>query len=308
MNSKEELKELPDKWYIFAKTEDKARFLFPHFNKLQGLPQNNGWSSNNTYHINDYCLTFDGIKHDSNHKSYTQLTSFTEISFEDFKRLVLKEETMDTNSTKEENKVIKISETLLFTYYNASQPHQKEYLTKHFQLDGSTTVGSIKGLYELACPDWKPKIKANHPDCFKEDRVWRRKILNGEGKKFYYLNDITEGEFASNSSSCERTNLVYTFTTQQEADNNALLYNTMMLMRSWAKFYNEVDEYKPTWSNDTYSKYGIKINYNKLEACYKYNENVFIFQTSVSSQKRAEEMLAEFKDDLEKLIQLGMFN
>jgi len=36
-------------------------------------------------------------------------------------------------------------------------------------LDGTTTDEAIRGLYEMACGTWKPKIKANHPDCFPED-------------------------------------------------------------------------------------------------------------------------------------------
>jgi hypothetical protein len=36
-------------------------------------------------------------------------------------------------------------------------------------LDGRTTDEAIRGLHELACSTWKPKIKANHPDCFPED-------------------------------------------------------------------------------------------------------------------------------------------
>ena len=36
-------------------------------------------------------------------------------------------------------------------------------------MNGCTTVGAIRGLYELACGEWKPKIKANHPDCFPKE-------------------------------------------------------------------------------------------------------------------------------------------
>ncbi len=305
--SKEELKELPDKWYCEV-TEDNQEVL----NTWRRTKCDEKWMYKTvdtgyfilSKHIDDNSYFYGGrhIRTDEDFKDYK------EISFKDFKRLVLKEEIMETNNTKEENKVIKISSDTLFSYFKAATDIQKEYLTKHFQLDGSTTVGSIKGLYELACPDWKPKIKANHPDCFKEDKVWKREIFPAEKKKFYLLERCSNNGFKVSSGDSRYTNAITTFQSKEEADNNALLYNTMMLMRSWAKFYNEVDEYKPTWRNDNHSKYGIRINYNELEACYKYNENVFIFQTSVSSQKRAEEMLTEFKDDLEKLIQLGMFN
>ena len=36
-------------------------------------------------------------------------------------------------------------------------------------MDGTTTDEAIRGLYEMACNKWKPKIKANHPDCFPKE-------------------------------------------------------------------------------------------------------------------------------------------
>lgn len=300
-NNKEELKKLPDKWFIFAKTKDKARFLFPHFNRLQGLSI--GWEVDNLYHIEDYCLIFNGKIYDSRFKNNKLLEEFTEISFEDFKRLVLKEETMENKT-----QAIKIPEDLLFTYYKASQPHQKEYLNKHFQLDGSTTVEAIKGLYDIACNEWKPKIKSNHPDCFKEDKVWKRESNNTESTKFHYLERCSNNGFKVSNGNSRYSNINTTFKTLEEADNNALLYNTMMLMRSWAKFYNEVDGFKVDWTDHNQSKYGINPDKHKLTVDYRTTINTYIFLVSVKTKERAEEMLAEFKDDLEKLIQLGMFN
>jgi hypothetical protein len=68
-----------------------------------------------------------------------------------------------------EVKTIQIPHSLLIEYYNAATTPQKEYMSKHFKLDGTTTDETIRGLYELACNKWKPKIKANHPECFPED-------------------------------------------------------------------------------------------------------------------------------------------
>jgi len=66
-------------------------------------------------------------------------------------------------------KSIQISRKLLIEYYEASTTPQREYLTKHFKLDGTTTDEAIRGLYEMACSKWKPRIKKNHPECFPED-------------------------------------------------------------------------------------------------------------------------------------------
>jgi hypothetical protein len=67
------------------------------------------------------------------------------------------------------SKSIYISRKLLNEYYEAANLEQKAYLTEHFKLDGSTTDKAIRGLHDMACGGWKPKIKKNHPDCFPEE-------------------------------------------------------------------------------------------------------------------------------------------
>jgi hypothetical protein len=67
------------------------------------------------------------------------------------------------------SKSIQLSRDLLNAYYDAATTPQKEYLTEHFKLDGTTTEEAIRGLHDLACSKWKPRIKKNHPDCFPEE-------------------------------------------------------------------------------------------------------------------------------------------
>ena len=92
------------------------------------------------------------------------LKRYQEITLEQFRQI--------TNSTQPQttmSKSIQISRELLNEYYNAATIPQKEYLTEHFKLDGTTTVKAIRGLHDMACATWKPRIKKNHPDCFPED-------------------------------------------------------------------------------------------------------------------------------------------
>ena len=89
---------------------------------------------------------------------------FTEITLEQFRQITNSNQTQTTMS-----KSIRISRELLNEYYNAATIPQKEYLTEHFKLDGTTTVEAIRGLHDMACGGWKPRIKKNHPDCFPED-------------------------------------------------------------------------------------------------------------------------------------------
>ena len=90
----------------------------------------------------------------------SKFTHYQEITLEQFRQI--------TNS-KPMSKTIQIPRTLLNEYYEAATKEQKEYIVNHFKMDGTTTDEAIRGLHEKACGDWKPKIKANHPDCFPEE-------------------------------------------------------------------------------------------------------------------------------------------
>jgi len=101
-----------------------------------------------------YGGSVNSLKNDSNYNRYR------EITIEQFRQI--------TNS-KPMSKTIQIPRTLLNEYFDAATTPQQEYLTKHFKLDGTTTDEAIRGLYDLACGGWKPKIKTNHPECFPEE-------------------------------------------------------------------------------------------------------------------------------------------
>lgn len=100
-----------------------------------------------------------------------------------------------TNSTqKPMTKSIQITRDLLNQYYDAATTPQREYLTVHFKLDGTTTDEAIRGLHDLACSTWKRRIKKNHPDCFPKDSK-RFDFSNCVGKKGFkgiVSNDVAE--------------------------------------------------------------------------------------------------------------------
>jgi hypothetical protein len=91
--------------------------------------------------------------------------------YNDYQEITLEQFRQITNpNQKLMIKSIKISRELLNNYYNAATAAQQEYLTEHFKLDGTTTDEAIRGLYQLACDTWKPRIKDNHPDCFENEK------------------------------------------------------------------------------------------------------------------------------------------
>ena len=151
----------PEKWYIVATEEN--------FNELNAWRKtvaescHNGFSIGNpllSKHVGDnsyyYGASVDRLRSDSSYNDYQ------EITLEQFRQITSLKPMSETTA-------IQISRNLLNDYYEASTNSQKEYLSEHFKLNGWTTIGAIRGLYELACDGWKPTIKANHPDCFEPE-------------------------------------------------------------------------------------------------------------------------------------------
>ncbi len=149
----------PEHWYIVA-TED-------NYSELEAWRQTVASSYLESFRIGHPLLSehpkddsyyyggsINGLRNDSDFSHYR------EITLEQFRQI--------TNS-KPMSKTIQIPRTLLNEYFDAATTPQQEYLTKHFKLDGTTTDEAIRGLYDLACGGWKPKIKTNHPECFPEE-------------------------------------------------------------------------------------------------------------------------------------------
>lgn len=279
---------LPEKWCI---KQNISQEVCDWFKKTLGV---NALLEGGFEYLNNFELGLNGFF--SNHIR----ENTTEITLEQFKKHIL------TQNKMEQNEKINISYKLLMTYYEASTLDQKKYLNDHFSLSGDTTISAIKGLYDIACDPWKAKIKANHPDIFKNDKVWKRNNNHSEKKDYYYLTRHYERGFKVDSDKNNIVNLNYRFETKKEAENEAFLYSTMMLMRSWVKHHNELDNFVADWTNDRQEKYIIVISKNDFRVGFNYEINSGIFQLKVSSKERAEELLKEFKQDIEKLIELKL--
>jgi len=153
----------PKKWYIPVTDENHAEL-----NQWR-LSERTEEASRYDYQFVPGATLLSAHPHDDGSYFYAQGHSITqrdsdyqEITLEQFRQIT------NTNQTTMA-KQIEISRELLNEYYNAATTPQKIYLTKHFKLDGTTTIEAIRGLHDIACEGWKPRIKKNHPDCFPED-------------------------------------------------------------------------------------------------------------------------------------------
>ncbi len=149
----------PEKWYIVA-TED-------NYDELEAWRQTVA-----TIYLDSFRIGYPLLSEHPGDTSYYYGGSVNSLrrnsDFDGYQEITIEQFRQITNS-KPMSKTIQIPRSLLIEYYEAATTPQREYLTKHFKLDGTTTDEAIRGLYELACGGWKPKIKANHPECFPED-------------------------------------------------------------------------------------------------------------------------------------------
>ncbi len=86
-------------------------------------------------------------------------------------------------------------------------------------------------------------------------------------------------------------------------EETTLLKEKMSLMYDmtrWVKYYNKIDGFAPDWGNEHQNKYGIYLTNKKVFIDFFYTSNFFIFSLSVSSQERAEQMLKEFGERIQK--------
>jgi hypothetical protein len=91
------------------------------------------------------------------------------------------------------------------------------------------------------------------------------------------------------------------FLSLELAENECHIHNTMMLMRSFARYYNKIDGFTPDWDDIHSKKYGVIYDEESGYASGLASTRVDImFFAAVSSSERASQMLEEFKEDLER--------
>jgi len=176
---------LPTKWYIEV-TEENQEELNRWRKKVATQYRDHTVRVGHTLlsrHQDDGSYYYTGTP--KNVRASGDYDDYQEITLEQFRQII--------NSTPTPNpmkKSIQISRELLNVYYEASTREQKAYLAEHFKLDGTTTDEAIRGLHNLACNKWKPRIKKNHPDCFPEDS--KHFDFSGHVEKNGYVSVIPE--------------------------------------------------------------------------------------------------------------------
>lgn len=153
---------LPTKWYIPVTPENHDEVKAWWVKQVE----KSGWYGR---HLDNTFIVLSVHPNDDSHYWVGDESYLNEL-FPSYQKITIKQFRQITNPTqKPMTKSIQISRDLLNEYYEASTSAQRAYLTEHFKLDGTTTDEAIRGLHEIACSMWQPRIKKNHPECFSED-------------------------------------------------------------------------------------------------------------------------------------------
>ena len=158
---------LPTDWYIQVTEDNQAElnsWRLKVATSYRHLPLKVGYTLLSRHKYDGSYYYSDDAREVRDQADYAD---YQEITLEQFRQII--------NSTPTPNpmkKSIQISRELLNEYYDAATTPQREYLAEHFKLDGTTTDEAIRGLHELACSTWKPRIKKNHPECFEDGKYF----------------------------------------------------------------------------------------------------------------------------------------
>lgn len=95
---------------------------------------------------------------------------------------------------------------------------------------------------------------------------------------------------------------IYTYPTEKVAEQELKIHQLMMMMRNWARFHNQLDNYTPKWKSNV-ENYGIRVSAEEGATVRGFSfYNYALFQVLVSSEQRAKQMLTEFKKEIEEVL------
>lgn len=84
--------------------------------------------------------------------------------------------------------------------------------------------------------------------------------------------------------------------------NGNIKAHLLIRMQSWADYHNKLDGFVADWGTDRQYKWGIDINRKLISTDFSNTFNTFLFQISVGSEDRSDEMLKYFRKDIQSLI------
>jgi len=135
-------------------------YIYSSYDEMAGIMDLKNWQPNKGVKNGSVATVIQIERHPED------LSILIGIRLEDETEHIISEKGLELFTEINPLNVIQICRTRLDDYYNASTTTQKQYINDNFKIDGTTTVDAIIGLEELACNDWKPIIRKNHPECF----------------------------------------------------------------------------------------------------------------------------------------------
>ena len=174
---------------------------------------------------------------------------------------------------------------------------------------GRRTVVLGQGLYSRMINgnyDWNGHTDNTDPiePIEKNQNEWSRDSRTKMEDKYYYLTRNGGEGFMLDNNRGSNARLMYTFPDIVTADKELFIHKLMMMMRSWARHYNEIDNFHPNIKNSDEKLYGLDITDGEISIDWYYSSLNFLFCIVVSSHQRAIQLRDEFQEELKTLIEI----
>ena len=200
---------------------------------------------------------------------------------------------------------MKTTKAKLLSIYNVDSCTEfnsiiREYLRYYFDIEDNKEFDIDKYYLDRIakeCNQNQLDLLASIGITFPKEPKWNRET---KAQNAYYFASSSTGSGIMQTAGTRLK--CYSFATKEVAEQEAKIHNLMILMRNWVKFHNALDNFVPNWNNSNQDKYTIGIKYNSITISNQWIFNRGLFNIVVSSKARIEELLNEFRKEIEEII------
>lgn len=131
---------------------------------------------------------------------------------------------------------------------------------------------------------------------------WSRTHSVGNNEYFFLERGKSGEPFKVEKGSNSAKPAITCYKTREIAEREAKLFSLMMIMRNWAIYHNQIDNFVPDWQSGSQQKFGLMLHSgNKLSVISRYGDNEFLFFITLKTKDRAEAMLKEFETEIKEI-------
>ncbi|PZT97657.1 MAG: hypothetical protein DI622_22820, partial [Chryseobacterium sp.] len=107
---------------------------------------------------------------------------------------------------------------------------------------------------------------------------WSRTHSVGNNEYFFLERGKSGEPFKVEKGSNAAKPAITCYKTREIAEREVKIFSLMMIMRNWAIYHNQIDNFIPDWQSGSQQKFGLMLHSgNKLSIISRYGDNEFLF-------------------------------